>query len=91
METQLSKSKKASSQTMVVRQTIQSNLLEGIVDIPVSLRNRLVEMIILPLDSYPKNKKKERSSSLKRFAGAWVGEKLVRQDQGEYEVRKKLL
>ena len=34
---------------------------------------------------------KKLASPLKRFAGAWVGEQLVREDQGNYELREELL
>ncbi len=33
---------------------------------------------------------KKPSSPLKRFAGAWFGEELVRENQGNYEVREEL-
>jgi len=49
MATQLLKSKKPSLQAVFTRQTIQSNLLEGIVEIPSNLKNRLVEVILLPI------------------------------------------
>ena len=93
METQTSKTKTPSSEAVFVRETIQSNLLEGIIEIPNKLRNRLVEVILLPVVSEKHNgqSKKKPGSSLKRFAGAWFGEPLVRADQGEYEVREELL
>lgn len=93
MRTPSLKSKKPSSRAVVVRQTIQSNLLEGIVEIPSNFKNRLVEMILLPLDSeeHSSHSKERAGSSLKRFAGAWVGEQLVREDQGDYEIREELL
>ncbi len=93
METQSLKSKKLSSQAEFVRQTIQSDLLEGIVEIPSNLKNRLVEVILLPVVSEKHNaqSKEKAGSPLKRFAGAWVGEPLVREDQGNYEVREELI
>jgi len=93
MVTQSLKGKKLSSRAVFARQTIQSNLLEGIVEIPSKLKNRLVEVILLPVVSEKHNaKSKERAGSpLKRFAGAWAGEQLVREDQGNYEVREELL
>lgn len=65
-----------------VRQTIQSNTLEGVVEIPNNLKNRLVEMILLPLDGeeYGQTDDERTGSPLKRFAGAWAGEPLVRED-----------
>ena len=93
MVTQSLKGKKLSSQAVFARQTIQRNLLEGIVEIPSKLKNRLVEVILLPVVSEKHNgqKNKKPNSPLKRFAGAWFGEQLVREDQGDYEVREELL
>ena len=93
METQTSKTKIPSSEAVFVRETIQSNLLEGIIEIPNKLRNRLVEVILLPVVSEKHNgqSNKKSGSSLKRFAGAWFGKQLVREDQGNYEVREELL
>jgi hypothetical protein len=67
--------------------------LEGIIEIPNKLRNRLVEVILLPVVSEKHNGKSNKKSgpSLKRFAGAWFGKQLVREDQGNYEVREELL
>jgi hypothetical protein len=45
MATKSLKSKERFSQAAFVRQTVQSNLLEGIVEIPTDLKNRLVEVI----------------------------------------------
>ena len=93
MEMQTSKTKTPSSEAEFVRETIQSNLLEGIIEIPNKLRNRLVEVILLPVVSEKHNgqNNKKPVSPLKRFAGAWFGEQLVREDQGDYEVREELL
>jgi len=93
MVTQSLKIKKLSSQAVFARQTIQSNLLEEVIEIPSKLKNRLVEVILLPVVSEKHNaqRKEKTGSPLKRFAGAWVGEQLVREDQGNYEVREELL
>jgi len=93
MVTQSLKSKKLFSQAVFARQTIQSNLLEGIVEVPSKLKNRLVEVILLPVVSEKHNaqSKEKAGSPLKRFAGAWVGEQLIREDQGNYETRDELL
>ena len=93
MATPSLKSKKPSSQAEFVRQTIQSDLLEGIVEIPSNLKNRLVEVILLPLNNEKSkhHRNKRAGSALERFAGAWVGEPLLRQDQGNYEVREELI
>jgi len=81
-------------QTVFIRRTLKSNLLEGIIEIPSALKNRLVELIVLPVDSEKKRKegsKKEVGSPLRTFAGAWAGEPLIRADQGQYEAREELL
>jgi hypothetical protein len=92
METQTSKAKTLSSEAVFVRETIESNLLEGIIEIPNKLRNRLVEVILLPVVSEEHNGQstKKPGSPLKRFAGAWFGEQLVRENQGNFEVREEL-
>jgi len=86
------KQKGPSFQTVFVRRTLQSNLLEGIIEIPNSLKNRLVELIVLPVDRQKDREQSKKSvdSPLWRFSGAWVGEPLVREDQGAYEVREEL-
>ena len=92
METQTSKTKNISSEAIFVRETIESNLLEGIIEIPNKLRNRLVEVILLPvvIEKHNDQSNKKPTSPLKRFAGAWFGEELVRENQGNYEVREEL-
>ena len=92
METQTSKRKPRCFEALFVRKTIQSNLLEGIIEIPSPLKNRLVELIVLPFDSEKDDKQstKREDPALRRFAGAWAGEPLVRADQGQYEIREEL-
>ena len=82
MATQSLKSKSRFSQAAFVRQTIQSNLLEGIIELPINLKNRLVEIILLPLDSKKPIRHSRAGSSLDQFAGAWNGEPLVREESG---------
>ena len=86
------KRKKQSSQAGFARQTIQSDILEGIIKIPRSLKHRMVEVILLPVDTemLPLNISEEGVSPLGRFAGAWSGEPLVREEQGTYEVREEV-
>jgi len=52
-----------------------------------------VEVILLPVVSEKNSaqSKEKAGSLLKRFAGAWAGEQLVREDQGDYETREELL
>lgn len=75
---------------LLVHQTILSDKREGIVTIPKNLKPRMVEVILLPLDAMPVHSRivKKGSSPLAIFVGAWVGEPLVREDQGLYEKRK---
>jgi hypothetical protein len=57
---------------------------------PKNLMHRRVEVILLPLDKekIPHIDSNTAVSPLARFAGAWAGELLVREDQGAYEVRE---
>ena len=52
----------------------------------------MVEVILLPLndDKADDNSKHVIVSPLKKFAGAWVGDQLVREDQVAYETREEL-
>jgi len=85
------KTRKSSIRTEFIRQAIHSDRLQGILDIPDELKNRMVEVILLPLDhtEIPEGRKTQ-GSALERFAGAWAGELLVREEEGNYEVREKL-
>jgi hypothetical protein len=92
MTTRSLKKRKSVSQVGFVRQTIQSDMLEGIVKIPPSLKHCMVEVILLPIktDASRRHGYKLGRSPLERFAGAWAGEELVREEQGAYEVREDL-
>ncbi|MFH1293913.1 MAG: hypothetical protein ABIJ44_07275 [Pseudomonadota bacterium] len=92
MAPQSVKRKKPPTQAGFVRQTMHSDRLEGILKIPHNLKHRMVEVILLSFDddtAHHRDKKAE-GSSLKKFAGAWAGDMLVREDQGTYEVREEL-
>ena len=67
-------------------------MLEGIVPIPRSLKHRMVEIILLPLDTDSSRTEgfNAGGSPLVHFVGAWVGEPLARDEQGSYEVRGEL-
>ena len=90
MAMQVMHKKKRSSSAGFARQTILSDKLEGIMTIPKNLKHRMVEVILLPLDTEPASRRvdKRGSSSLAVFAGAWEGEALVREEQGPYEKRE---
>ncbi|HIJ81606.1 MAG TPA: hypothetical protein HPP76_07860 [Desulfuromonadales bacterium] len=57
---------------------------------PENLKHRRVEVILLPLDTEKISHITSATtiSPLARFAGAWEGELLVRENQGTYEVRE---
>jgi hypothetical protein len=60
---------------------------------PNGLKNRHVEVIMLPLDDNEVTKADhggKRANPIEEFIGAWEGEPLVRPDQGEYEEREPL-
>ena len=64
--------------------------LPDVLKMPKKLQHRCVEVILLPLDagentySFPEL----ATTPLASFAGAWVGEPIAREDQGNYEVRE---
>ena len=74
----------------VVRQIYES--LPESIRMPDSLKNRPVEVILLPLDEAPDrlDKRRKKRKSAYEFLGAWKGEALTRPEQGEYETREPL-
>ena len=74
----------------VVRQIYES--LPETLDMPDSLKNRPVEVILLPLDEAPvkPDKKRKKQKLSYEFLGAWKGEPLSLPEQGEYEIREPL-
>ena len=77
----------------VVRQVYES--LPKTINTPSSLKNRRVEVIMLPLDEdvgeiNMKTGENVESIDIDEFFGAWEGEPLVRPDQGEFELREQL-
>ncbi|MGO8716609.1 MAG: hypothetical protein ACLQSX_12160 [Smithella sp.] len=74
----------------VVRQIYES--LPESIRMPDSLKNRPVEVILLPLDEAPDtlDKKRKKRKLAYEFLGAWKGEALTRPEQGEYETREPL-
>jgi len=75
----------------VVRKIYES--IPGIIRIPSALKNRRVEIIMLPLDDdrLPEKPKIYRKANpIDEFIGAWDGEPLVRPEQGEFENRELL-
>jgi hypothetical protein len=74
-----------------VRQVYEN--LPKIIKTPTALKNRRVEVIMLPLDeddSPNKMKKRKSINLIDEFAGAWEGEPLVRPEQGDFEIRELL-
>lgn len=74
----------------VVRQIYES--LPETIQMPDSLKNRPVEVILLPLDEAPgrPDKRRKKQKSAYEFLGAWKGEALTRPEQGEYETKEPL-
>ena len=74
----------------VVRQIYAS--LPETIQIPDSLKNRPVEVILAALDEAPvkPDKKRKKRKLSYEFLGAWKGEPLSRPEQGEYEIREPL-
>ena len=63
--------------------------------VPDALRHRRVEIIIWPLDEVPDVQQATDTNGwpagfFERTAGAWQGEPLTREPQGEYESRLEL-
>jgi hypothetical protein len=74
----------------VVRQIYES--LPETIQIPDSLKNRPVEVILAPLDEAPvkPDKKRKKQKLSYEFLGAWKGEPLSRSEQGEFDTRESL-
>jgi hypothetical protein len=70
---------------------IYENLLK-VIRAPDALKNRRVEVILLPLDDVSATSPgpHKGKNPIEDFLGAWKGKPLVRSDQGEYETRELL-
>ena len=66
--------------------------LPKVIRVPDALKNRRVEVILLPLDDIPATPPGTHKSKnpIEDFVGAWKGRPLVRPEQGEYESREPL-
>jgi len=65
--------------------------LPKVIRVPDALKNRRVEVILLPLDDVSATPRAHQSRNpIEDFVGAWKGKPLVRPDQGEYETREPL-
>lgn len=66
--------------------------LPGKIDAPKSLKDRKVEVIMLPLeeDNEFLDNSRKKVDTIKEFIGSWKGEPMIRPDQGEFEVREPL-
>jgi hypothetical protein len=78
------------SGVQTVRKIYES--LPKVIRVPDALKNRRVEVILLPLDdtetATPGSDKGK--NPVEEFMGAWKGKPLVRPEQGEYETRERL-
>lgn len=66
--------------------------LPKVIRVPDALKNRRVEVILLPLDdaeTTPPGPSMGKNP-IEEFLGAWKGKPLVRPEQGEYETRELL-
>jgi hypothetical protein len=66
--------------------------LPKVIRVPDALKNRRVEVILLPLDDVPATSpgSLKGKNPIEDFVGAWKGKPLVRPDQGEYEARESM-
>lgn len=62
--------------------------LPTVLKMPRLLQRRVVEVILLPLDTVAASRRQPvcEESPFERFAGAWAGEPLTRDDQGTFQV-----
>lgn len=73
-----------------VREMIKTKSRNCSIRLPDWAVGQELEVIILPSKRQVGVKAKRSGGSLARFAGAWRGEALVREDEGTYEVRNEL-
>jgi hypothetical protein len=66
--------------------------LPKVIRVQDTLKNRRVEVILLPLDDVPATSPgpHKGKNPIREFVGAWKGKPLVPPDQGEYETRELL-
>jgi hypothetical protein len=66
--------------------------LPKVIRVPDALKNRRVEVILLPLDDVSTTSPgpQKGKNPIEDFVGAWKGKPLVRPDQGDYETRELL-
>ncbi len=73
-----------------VREMIKTKSRDCSIRLPEWAVGQELEVIILPSTRQVGVKDKRAGGSLARFAGAWRGEEMVREEQGVYEVRNEL-
>ncbi|RLB65997.1 MAG: hypothetical protein DRH08_07130 [Deltaproteobacteria bacterium] len=73
-----------------VREMIKTKSRDCSIRLPEWAVGQELEVIILPFKRQVGVKAKRAGGSLARFAGAWRGEEMVREEQGAYEVRNEL-
>jgi len=57
---------------------------------PAVLKNRHVEVIMMPLDEETELKSRKNLNQTDEFIGKWEGEPLIRQEQGDFENRESM-
>jgi hypothetical protein len=68
--------------------------LPAVISIPKNVQHTHAEVVIMVLSTpvMPVNTiKKQPASILNKYAGAWIGEPLIRESQGKYESREELV
>ncbi len=70
-----------------LRQIRQADNESLFISVPKNFQHRNLEIIVIPIDE---GEQPKDASWLQHFAGAWQGEMLVREPEGNYEDRKKL-
>jgi hypothetical protein len=68
--------------------------LPAVISIPKNVQHTHAEVVIMVLSTpaIPLNiNKKQPASILNKYAGAWIGEPLIRESQGNYERREELV
>ncbi len=73
-----------------VREMIKAKSRDCSIRLPEWAVGQELEVIILPSKQQAGVSEGKITASLARFAGAWKGESMVREDEGAYDVRDEL-
>ncbi|WP_027339021.1 hypothetical protein [Halonatronum saccharophilum] len=67
-----------------IRKIIDSNSIATIMDLPVELKNKKVEVIVLPVDDDPKEKK--NTKSLKGILNKYSNPDLIKEEEEAWQM-----